>query len=250
MKSILKFSLVFSITLFLSGCFTTRPVETPIPTMFYDTDDGRNEELIIFLPGRGDDPGVFEEEKILETVHRNSDLITMDAHMGYYVSGLLAERVYEEVLLPYQDKGYRRFIIVGTSLGGYGALWVNHEYGSLISGLVLIAPYLGRKSLIKKIESSESLHSWRSQVDDDPSPGEFAWIWVDALAEAKSPKTKSIILAYGNKDGFGPAAELLAKALPEVTVFQSDGGHDWNTWRSLWVDIDASPNWENLLYTE
>ena len=159
MKSLKLLSIALITSVFLTACLAPPAVETPMPKQFYDNDDGRNEELIIFLHGRGDDLGVFEREGFFDNVSRNADFISLGSHLGYYVNGLLGERVYSEVLEPYLEKGYERFIVVGTSLGGFGALWVNSEHDELITAAVLIAPYLGRKPVIKEIQASESLHS-------------------------------------------------------------------------------------------
>jgi len=104
--------------------------------------DAQSEDLVVFLPGRGDTPTAFEKAGFLEILAASSrpmDAVVVDAHLGYYISGLLAERVYQDVLMHYRNRGYRDFYLVGTSLGGYGALWVDHEHQALISGLILIA---------------------------------------------------------------------------------------------------------------
>lgn len=245
--------LVLSQLLLLTACVIPRTPEVPMPYEFFANGSGPTDELIIFLPGRGDDMEAFERAGFIETLHQSErpfDAIVTDAHLGYYYKGVLAERVYQDILVPFQQKGYTRFFIVGTSLGGYGALWVNHEYGELISGVVLIAPYLGKKTVIKEIESSGGTRAWRSQLDREPGIDDKVWLWIDDLNKGDTAKIRSAILAYGEKDKFSDAAGLLSGSIPESQVFINDGGHDWKTWQALWVEIVKSDTWKSFGHTE
>ena len=238
--------------LILMGCVSTRPLESPIPITSYEARDGRSDELIIFLPGRRDHMDAFERSDfidILQQSNRAADSIVIDAHMGYYQDGSLPERVYREILVPFYQRGYRHFIMVGISLGGYGALWINSNYGDWISGLVLIAPYLGQPSLIEQIEAKGGVHSWRLQLDHPPGIEEKAWIWIDDMVKPSCEENKPLILAVGLEDDFRRATELLAEFHTGSGLFTDNGGHNWKTWRSLWSDITKSQSWEKLGYT-
>lgn len=241
--------------LVLIGCAARNP-ENPIPFEFFASGSGPTEELVIFLPGRGDDMGAFQSAGFIDSLlqsKRVADSVVVDAHFGYYKSGLMAERVYQDILLSFQQKGYKRFIVVGTSLGGYGALWLNSEYPDLISGMVLLAPYLGRNPLIEKIEASGGVHSWRSQLDYTPGtdkPAELVWCWIDDLVNSDQAKIDEIMLAFGEEDSFSKAAELLARSVQDENVFKNDGGHNWSSWQLLWTEVLQSDGWENLGYAE
>jgi len=224
-----------------------------MPLEFYPVGSVRTDELVVFLPGRGDEIDAFQRAGFIETLQQSErplDAVVAGAHLGYYYRGVLADRVHLDILAPYQEKGYRIFIIVGTSLGGYGALWVNHEYSDLIRGVVLLAPYLGKNSVIKKIEAAGSLDAWRSQLNGEPGPDEKVWLWVDDLKNRESEKTQAVILAVGNRDKFSEATELLSKSIPESRLFLQDGSHNWNTWHALWVEILNGPEWKALLHSE
>jgi hypothetical protein len=251
--SMLKISgVVLFGALLLVGCVATRPVENPIPLTSYDTDNARADVLILFLPGRGDDMDAFERSGFIDILHQSSwavDSIVIDAHIGYYRDGSLPDRVYREILIPFHQQGYKHFIIVGVSLGGYGALWINHEHGVWISGMVLIAPYLGHESLITQIDAEGSVHSWRLQLDHAPGLDEKVWIWIDDIGGPDSEKNQPLILACGLKDDYRSATELLAESYPGSHLFKYNGGHNWKTWRSLWSEIIKSYAWENLGYT-
>jgi pimeloyl-ACP methyl ester carboxylesterase len=242
------------VTLILTGCVVKRSVESPIPAKIYYSGTARTDELIIFLPGRGDDIGAFERSGFINLLHQSNriaDSVVIDAHMGYYrPNSPLPERVYQEILIPFGARGYKRFILVGISLGGYGALWIKHKYPELVSGLVLLAPYLGPETLIEKIKAEENIHSWRVQLAPDPDNDEKVWIWVDDMVEPGSAEIRSVILAFGLKDKFRRAGELLSESIPDSQIFRNNGGHDWRTWRSLWSDITKSDSWKNLGYTK
>lgn len=224
-----------------------------MPFEFYSSGLGSADELIIFLPGRGDDIDAYQRAGFIDTLMESEqplDAVVADAHLGYYYGGVLADRVHQDILLPFQKKGYKQFIIVGTSLGGYGALWINHEYNDLISGVVLLAPYLGKNPVIKEIQSAENLQAWRSDLDREPGIDDEVWLWIAGLKDCEPSKIQSVILAVGKKDKFFEAAGLLSKSLPDSRLFFNDGGHDWKTWHALWGDVLKSQAWKELEYTE
>ena len=245
--------LVVTQLLLLSACIKPRPAEIPMAFEFFSTGSNSTDELIVFLPGRGDDIDAFQRAGFIDMLmesERPLDAVVADAHLGYYYQGVLADRVHQDILLPFQQKGYKRFIIVGSSLGGFGSLWINNDYNELISGVVLLAPYLGKNSVINEIESAGSLDAWRSQLEGEPTPDDKVWLWIADLEDRESPETQSVILAVGKKDKFSEAARLLSRSIPDSRLFWNNGGHDWKTWRALWGEILNSPEWKELVYTE
>ena len=71
----------------------------------------------------------------------------------------------------------------------------------------------------------------------------FEWdytcnMWKLLKACVSDPHTQSaIILGYGTEDGFAQQNSLLAKELPPQNVFTVAGGHDWETWKLLWIEV-------------
>jgi len=237
-------------TLLLVACSIPRKPEIPMDARFYQAGKTQSQELVVFLPGRGDTPIAFEKADFPEILAASStpmDAVAVDAHLGYYISGLLAERVYQDILLPYRNRGYRKFFLVGTSLGGYGALWVNHEHEALISGLILIAPYLGDHSVVKQVDEAGGMDLWRIALDHEPSKDEFPWVWLDKLRAAGNGSIESVILGFGVKDKFRPAAEIAAKAILEPFVFRVAGAHNWKAWTEVWRTILSSSAWSSLV---
>ena len=252
MKVISRLVLSAACTLLVAACSIPREPETPIPARFYTAGMVQSRDLVVFLPGRGDTVTAFEKAGFPEILAASStpmDAVTVDAHLGYYISGLLAERIHDDILLPYRNRGYRDIYLVGTSLGGYGALWVNHEHEALIAGLVLIAPYLGDRSVVEQVAEAGSIESWRITMNHEPTKDEFPWIWLDQLRTGGNGSIDSVILGFGTEDKFRPGAEIAAKYIPAPLVIRVDGAHNWETWTQAWRTILDSPAWESLVGT-
>ena len=179
--------------------------------------------------------------ELLRAAKPGADAVAVDAHMTYYEKDLLADQVFRDVLKPYRQRGYQNIILVGISLGGYGALWLGSAYPENVSSVVLLAPFLGMKPLIERIEDAGGISQWRSQLDHEPAFAESAWIWMDDLRKQHSGLVETAILGYGQSDRFAGAAQLMANVIPAPHVFCADGGHNWSTWKLLWAEIVASP---------
>lgn len=241
---LLLLCLVLVEMLFLSGCVASRPVENPIPSVFYPAGESQSQDLYVFLPGRGDAMDAFQENgfiDMLRTAKPGADAVAIDAHMPYYEKGLMADQVFRDVVEPYKRKGYQNIVLVGISLGGYGALWLSNAYPDEIASVVLLAPFLGMNPLIERIGDAGGIDQWRAQLDHEPAFDELAWLWADDLRNNQSGLIDTAILGYGQSDRFAGAAELLATIIPAPNVFSAEGGHNWTTWKELWAEIIESP---------
>jgi len=224
-------------------------VENPIPTTFYASGSEQTDELVIFLPGIGDDMAVFERAGFIDLLHgspRSSDALVIESDMGYFWRESLPDRVYQDILLPFHERGYKTIILVGVSIGGYGALWINHEYGDWIAATVLLAPMLGRESIVERIRAAGGIASWRAQLEHDPGTEERVWVWIDAMQGLGGGEIQSLILGFGHQDKYQKTGELLAGSIPDSHVFRRNGGHKWVTWRPLWAEIVNSDSWKTL----
>jgi pimeloyl-ACP methyl ester carboxylesterase len=233
----------------VAACFSSRATEVPMPSKFYDGHGDDKETLVVFLPGRGDDIDSYEHRGFIETLrasNRPLDAVVVDSHLGYYVDRSLSVRIGEDIVRPYHSKGYDKFIVVGISLGGVGALWLNYEFPEQIVGTVIIAPFLGSKSTIQSVKSAGGIKAWHDQLQEPLKLEEEIWTWIDAMFDEKRGIIPCTILAYGKKDKFASAGDYLGESLPDAHVFTNDGGHKWIAWGPLWSDITNSESWTGL----
>lgn len=189
--------------------------------------------LLVLLPGRGDEGKDFEENGFIEALARSNfevDVVTVDAHFGYYQKRILPERLHEDVLAPARA-AYDEIWLLGVSMGGIGALLTAQRYPSEVDGVILIAPYLGRRSTLAAIENAGGLRQW--QPPKHASWDEGVWAFIKRT-------DKPIYLAYGTEDFGARAHDILAKALPSDHVFTRTGVHRWTTWTPLFESLLAA----------
>lgn len=226
-------------------------LQTPIPTATYATiSDAPARTLVVMLPGAGDRVGAFDEHGFIATMRdsgMNVDMLEVDAHFGYYKSRTLLERMEHDVLAPNRDK-YDEIWLVGISLGGLGALLTANAYPEDVDGLILLAPYLGRRKTMVEISTAGGLTRWNPPAKVDPLAqlNEANWdleIWrlLKHICAGEGKRRPDLYLLYG-EDDFGIRAHaLLAAALPPSRVRTSEGGHAWTTWSTLWAGLMKDP---------
>lgn len=218
-------------------------MQTPIPTASYPTaTPERARALVIMLPGAGDRVGTYDEHGFIASMRDSGmdvDMLEVDAHFGYYKSRTLLDRMEQDVLAPNRDK-YEEIWIVGISMGGIGALLTAWTHPDDIDGLILIAPYLGRRKTLRSISKAGGLASWEppAQVDDEAWDVEI-WRMLKEISEAGGAGKPSLHLMYGEDDFGVRAHELLAVGLPPARVRTVPGGHAWTTWTTLWTNLMA-----------
>jgi pimeloyl-ACP methyl ester carboxylesterase len=233
------------------GCYPQTKV--PIDSISYGAGDVKGpRSLFVFLHGNGDRNSVFDKEGFVEAVRRRGlpvDMISVDAHVGYYMNATIVTRLREDVIGPARAKGYEHIWLIGNSLGGFGSLSYARQHPSDISGIVLLGPYVGDRPIIKEIRNAGGLLRWepgavplKTREDDE----KHMWIWLKEYSQQGQlragdkdcPKKQGcvpkIYLGYGTYDRFTYAQDLLASLLPPEQVIAIDGGHDWSTWKKLW----------------
>ncbi len=122
--------LVVLMTGTLFGCSPSRPTKVPIDTLFYGTGGENGGTLIVFLPGYGSAARDFEKNGFVETVRAQNpsiDVTSVDAHFGYYKERTLVERLRQDAIHPAMQSRYEEIWIVGTSMGGLGAVLFARE---------------------------------------------------------------------------------------------------------------------------
>lgn len=228
--------LIAAETLF-QGCAPSLPTKAPVDAIYYEYPDHREKQcLVIFLPGRGGDIKDFEKEGFIRTAREHglsAGMVSVNMHFGYYEDRTIVTRLKQDVIEPAKARGHKHFWLVGTSMGGLGALLYTREHTEDVAGLFLIAPFLGEQSVIKEITEAGGLNKWEpvNIGKDDYQRGLWQWLKLYTMTGQGLPP---LYLAYGLDDRFASAHKLLAQRLPETQVFTTGGGHDWSTWRPLW----------------
>ena len=202
--------------------------------------------LLVFLPGRGDSVLSFEKEGFLQAVRRelpDAALIGVEAHLGYYEDRTIVTRLREDVILPAKEQGYRDIWLIGISMGGLGALLYDTTYPGEVTGVLALAPYLGKASLVREIRAAGGVKQWQSGSVADDAPdfnySDFeeltaAYIWSRLeVYEDRERTIGRVYLGFGNQDRFIATDRILGAILPAGQVFTAKGGHDWPTWKLL-----------------
>jgi pimeloyl-ACP methyl ester carboxylesterase len=196
-------------------------------------DAERPRALLVLLPGLGDTGEDFAAHGFVDAALRSRfdvDVVAVDAHYGYYEKRTLPERLHEDVLAPNRGR-YDEIWLLGISMGGIGSLLTAQRYPSEVDGLILIAPYLGRRQTLLDIENAGGVQRWTPPVH--PTWDEGVWAWI------KRTDTP-IYLAYGTEDFGARAHALRGKGLPKDHVFTRAGEHTWSTWEPLFDELLAA----------
>lgn len=247
-----------------SGCAFFRPTQATIDVDFHassgdsaefisDLSSPRSREcLLVLLPGIGDRGESFRSNGFVEDARdQGCDFALVDATFEYYLAQEAVPRVATDVLYEARRYGYQKIWLVGISLGGYGAVLTARAHPELVDGVVLIAPMLGLPprvdTVVEEVVAAGGLHQWDnvtlSDYRHDFQEPRLVWTWL--REHAVEPRVdRPLVLGFGAADRFAPRHEVLADALPSTSVFRTEGGHDWDTWRRLWQGIIAERPWE------
>ncbi|MFC1850523.1 alpha/beta fold hydrolase [candidate division CSSED10-310 bacterium] len=235
----------------LSSCFLLLRTKVPLEATYYrSSEQTRSDTLFVLLPGRKSRGADFDRHGFIDIVKKSGlavDCVAVEAHFGYYVKRKLLPRLAADIIQPARNQGYGHIWLVGISMGGLGALLYAREHPDTISGVILLAPFLGDKEVIAEIDQAGGLSHWQPE---QPLVGEAdyqraIWLWLKDNLTTSSNRVR-LILGYGLQDRFARANSLLATQMSPEQVFTTMGGHDWETWRQLFTRILAgSDDWHN-----
>jgi len=234
----IKFSLLTIMCLASLGCSLMYPTKKPIDTIYYITGKEMAENLIVMLPGRMDESADYMKHGFIKTLQASgirADAIAVDAHYGYYHDRKLLPRLYEDVILPARQKGYKNVWLLGISMGGLGALLYAQQYAHTLNGIVVFAPFLGDREVCDEISGAGGLAQWSPHepiADEDYQ--RTLWKWLKKYIRSKEI-LPVLVVGYGKEDRFAEANTLLAEILPKDQVYVVHGGHEWHTWGSIYT---------------
>ena len=234
---------VLILAIFLSACATKPPVKTPIDTLFFHAGARPSATLIVLLPGIGDQPETFQQEGFVKAVRArniNADLVAVRAHFGYYQARNIIERLHQDVVLPAQAKGYQNIWLVGISLGGWGCVLYAQQHQQAISGMLLLAPFLGEREVFEEIRAAGGLDAWRPAFVHPADDQRLGLAWLTDFKQGQA--ALKLHLGYGENDRFAKPNRLIGARLPPEQVQVIPGRHDWRTWLNLWRGfLDKNP---------
>ena len=194
--------------------------------------------VLVFLPGANMQPAELLQQGFAAAVRQRRlavDLALPDAHLGYVYDGSVLDHLRNDVVAPAlaPAEGRRQVWLAGISLGGYVALAYAMRHPEQIAGVLTIAPYLGRKPLLKAIADAGGPAAWRrtAQPRDANDIDHALWMWLSDPLRNGPP----LWLGYGTEDRLVDGHRLLASLLPTSHVTTAPGDHDWPPWRALWA---------------
>ena len=178
-------------------------------------DGGTAPTRVVMLPAAYAEPSDFLQHGFVGAVRERAleiDLVFAGFELQEVIDRGVFARLHEELILPAR------------------ALGCAERYPGELAGLCLFAPYLGSHLITAEIERARGLESWRAEEDADDDDERRVWRFIGTLRAAPLP----VHLGLGREDRFAPRHRLMAAALSAASVDIVPGGHDWQTWRTLW----------------
>ncbi|MFK7992442.1 MAG: alpha/beta fold hydrolase [Sandaracinaceae bacterium] len=201
--------------------------------------------VVVMMPGMLNVPDTYLDRGFVDDMVRASrrcDIVSADAHFGYYRHGTVAQRVHEDILAPARRRGYDAIWLVGSSMGAMGAMMVAAAHPDDIDGIVLLGPWFGEEPWIAQIEAAGGLAAW-DPSDAPETPQATMWAWMQGYA-THPDSMPPLFIAMGESDGMRRGSDLVGVHLPSRRYGLAEGGHEWDTWRVIWRRLLAHPPWD------
>ena len=236
MHRFFRISIVLCIITIISGCTGFRH-EHALRSVFYPSSVGNHRVLAVLLPGIGGDGSLYETRGFIDAVRERefeADIKVLNVAPRMYLDKKIVDVLKIEVFSPAVREGYEEIHLVGISLGGHGALLYATEYPHDVEVVIVIAPFLGGSVVRGAINDAGGLEYW----EDCPF---MSWnyacrFWRSVKDYMSHPRKRTnLYLGYGTNDMFAAECRILAGMLPPENVFTVSGGHEWSTWKKLWL---------------
>ncbi len=199
----------------------------------------KTQNLLVMFPGINS-PGTdfidYGFVQMFQKKYSNVDITLVDTRFAYISAGSIAERIHNEIISPAIRGGYKNIWFVGISLGGLSTLLHSKDFAGILTGVVLIAPYLGAQYKVEDLLAHEPPLLWSEQHAKSTDKTIRLWRYLISETQNKENKMK-LVLAYGNDDRFSDLHRFLASLLDENNIYIEKGGHNWTTWKKLWQTL-------------
>ncbi len=244
LANLVKIAASALLAIVLAGC-AAPPIKIPMDRFEYPAQAGQqSKNLLILMAGAGDRHDAFQKYGYIDEAKKanlNADIWAVDAHYGYFTELTIRERLHLDVVLPAKAKGYECIWMGGISLGGFGSLIYQQKHPTELTGLVLIAPYIGNKGTMAEIEAAGGLDSW-SPTNIPEHDERNLWLMLKQYRPniTLTASLPPIYLLYGKDDRFAAFHRMLDTRLDRKYVNAVEGGHDWLPWQQVWREFVAS----------
>jgi len=101
---------------------------------------------------------------------------------------------------------------------------------------VLLAPFIGGFVIDESIKKAGGLTQWKNCPSIEWNYACDMWNLIKSYLSVPDNKDK-VVIGFGSEDGFADSNQLLAEQLPPNNVFKISGGHNWATWKRLWIKV-------------
>ena len=193
---------------------------------------------MVWLPGAFHTPEDFVDAGFEAAVRDRGialDLEFVHLELEHVGDRRAVARLAREIIAPARARGCRTIWLGGISLGGFFALDYAATQAGEWDGLCLLAPYLGNRLLITEISSAGDVAAWQPGPLAESDEERRIWRFVQARpTQARTCAARPLYLGYGRDDRFAFASDMLARMLSPDAVQVVSGGHDWQTWSTLW----------------
>jgi pimeloyl-ACP methyl ester carboxylesterase len=227
---------LFTLLAATAGCAWLRSPASPMPAQaFTDLGPARARGVVVLLPGFGDRPADFDGNgfvRVLRQLAPEHDVVAADAHFGYYRKGSIVAELHDHVVAPLIARGYREVWLSGVSMGGHGAIAYARSHPERITGLLLLAPYMGPKEVVAAVEGAGGLCTWHAPSEfaqDAPGFAAANFAWLQTVACRPGARI-SLWLGVGESDHLLAADRLLGDVLQADHFVRLQGGHGWEVW--------------------
>lgn len=241
-RTLLTTLCVPALVLLVAACGPLGDPSQAIPVTTIAAKAQQAQRLVVVLPGRGDDLDALRDSGMVEAIQNtwpDAEVVLAELAIRYYMDGAAPRRLHEEVIAPARRRGYREIWLAGASLGGMGVLLHDRAYPGTVDGMILLAPFLGERAILKDIREAGGVRQWQAGPAQTINADNWQHeLWRHVQGWSREPeRARNVWLAYGDRDRLRSAMPLLTPALDENKVLLRNGGHSWSVWAPATAEI-------------